>query len=89
MHTLCKLQKCQQVNKHGVLKKYQNTAFLMDSRVSSNYTHDVHGPSTPKKRSTEKLIAGERLWKEDRFESLCMLRYQSWQISILWCNVLG
>ena len=32
----------------------------MDSRVSSNYTHDVHGPSTTKKRSTEKLIPGER-----------------------------
>ena len=34
----------------------------MKSRVSSNYTHDIHSPSMPeKKRSTEKKPLGERL----------------------------
>ena len=35
-----------------------------------------------KKKSTEKKILCEKMWKGDRFESLRALRYRSWRISI-------
>ena len=51
--------------------------YVMESRVSINCTRNIHRPSTPEKMSTEKEIPWER--KGDRFESLHILRYRSWQ----------
>lgn len=67
-------------------KKSQHTKqysfYLMKSRVSSNYTHDIHSPSMPeKKRSTEKKPLGERLQNGNGFKILCMQ-------GGYWCNHL-
>ena len=91
-------------NKHGgsirshdcYLKKtvknslIQYSFYVMDSRVSSNCTRNIHRLATPEKEVNRKENTVGKISKlaGDRFVSLHVLRYRSWRSSIPLRNVL-
>ena len=76
------------------LKRYNKNSltqynfYVMESRVSSNCTRNIHRPSTSEREVNQKGKHRERLPKGNRIESLRMFRYRSWRSSILLRNAL-
>ena len=68
----------------------QYSFYVMESGVSSNCTRNINRLSTPEKEVNRKENTVGKISKlaGDRFVSLRLLRYRSWQSSIPLRNVL-